>query len=199
MQSLFLAEAQNDDIFPLDPRMAERFDPRVRAAGEPKTGWRDFRNQVWRPDAIGPLLFPRHHTLTARLQITDMGADGVVTGCGSFSAGGTLSLKDNLPEFHDAFFETADTTITGTEPLPRGEVELKAEFIPDGGRAPAAVRQRPARRRGASRPPERPPWGGPFEVSRDPITAIDPADRDEGKRPFTGPIERVEFAIVPTR
>ena len=203
LQKLFLAEAQKYDVFPLDPRMAERFDPRIRAAGEPKTSWRYFGNQVWLPEAVGPLVFPRHHTITARLQVPDAGAAGVVTCCGSFSAGWTLYVKDNHPVFHYTFFETADITITGTEPLPRGEVELKTEFIPDGaatggGTLRLFVNGRPAGEGQLARSIFRHGLE-PFEVGRDSITPIDPAYRDQGEFPFTGQIERVDFAIIPVK
>ena len=38
-----------------------------RVAGEPKTKWTYFGNNVWLPEPIGPQLFPRGHTITAEL------------------------------------------------------------------------------------------------------------------------------------
>ena len=59
LQAKFLEEARKYDVFPLDPRFSERFDPRIRIAGEPKTSWTYFGNNVWLPEPIGPQLFPR--------------------------------------------------------------------------------------------------------------------------------------------
>jgi hypothetical protein len=36
-------------------------------------------------------------------------------------------------------------------------------------------------------------------VGRDSITPVDPAYHDQGQFPFTGQIERVDFAIVPAQ
>jgi len=203
LQALFLAEAKKYDVFPLDSRMAERFDPRLRQSGEPKSRWTYFGNQVWLPEPIGPLLFPRHHTITATLQVPPAGAQGVVTCCGSFSAGWTLYVKENRPVFHYTFFETADVTITGTEPLAPGKVELKTEFVPDGaptggGTLKLFVNGHPAGEGQLTRSAFRHGLE-PFEVGRDSITPVDPAYHDQGQFPFTGQIERVDFAIVPAQ
>jgi arylsulfatase len=203
LQDLFVAEAKKYDVFPLDSRMAERFDPRLRSTGEPRTRWSYFGNQVWLPEPVGPLLFPRHHTITAKVQVPEAGAEGVIACCGSFSAGWTLYVKDNRPVFHYTFFETADVTIPGTDPLPRGEVELKTEFVPEGAPTGAGtlrlfVNGRLAGEGKLSHSAFRHGLE-PFEVGRDSITAVDPAYRDEGQFPFTGQIERIDFAIVPAR
>ena len=59
LQATFLEEAKKYDVFPLDPRFAERFDPKLREAGEPKTSWTYYGNNVRLPEPIGPQLFPR--------------------------------------------------------------------------------------------------------------------------------------------
>ena len=37
LQAKFLEEAKKYDVFPLDPRFAERMDPKLRVGGEPPT------------------------------------------------------------------------------------------------------------------------------------------------------------------
>ena len=46
LKARFLEEAKKYDVFPLDPRFAERMDPKLRTSGEPKTSWMYFGNNV---------------------------------------------------------------------------------------------------------------------------------------------------------
>ncbi|MCY2967904.1 MAG: arylsulfatase, partial [Planctomycetota bacterium] len=134
LQAKFLEEARKYDVFPLDPRLSERLDPRNRIAGEPRTAWTYFGNRVWLPEPVGPLVFPRAHSITAEVTIPEGGAEGVVTCCGAFSAGWSLYVKDSKPVFRYTCFDIADATITGSESVPVGKVTLKTEFHPEGTR-----------------------------------------------------------------
>lgn len=200
LQSKFVEEAKKYDVFPLDPRMTERFDPKLRASGPPKTEWTYYGNNVWLPEPIGPQVFPNAHTITADLIIPKTGAKGVITCCGAFSAGWTLYVKDNKLNFRYQCFDIADVTIPGTMKLPKGKVSVKAEFSPDGNKLGSGTMKlfingqaagegkltRTLFKHGVE----------PFEVGRDSITAIEPAYKDEGAFPFTGTIERVTFALT---
>jgi arylsulfatase A-like enzyme len=198
LKAKFIEEAKKYDVFPLDPRFSERFDPKLRESGEPKTKWTYFGNNVWLPEPIGPQLFPRAHSITAELVIPKTGAEGVITCAGGFSAGWSLYVKSGKPVFRYTFFETADVTINGTEALPEGKVTLKTEFTPDGkpegsgtlqifvnGKlAGSGAVKRSIFRHGLE----------PFEVGRDSITPISP----EYKTPFvfTGTIDKVVFELI---
>jgi hypothetical protein len=71
-------------------------DPKLRESGPPKTNWTYHGNSVWRPEPIGPQLFPRGHTITAKLNIPKGGAEGVVT-CGSKEGGMINLFVDDMP------------------------------------------------------------------------------------------------------
>ena len=198
MQAKFLAEAKKYDVFPLDPRFSERFDPSIRVSGKPKTSWTYFGNSVWLPEPIGPQLFPRGHTISAELTIPKGGVEGVVTSAGAFSAGWSLYVKEGKPVFRYTFFEVADVTINGTETIPEGKVTLKTEFAPDGskeggGTLKLFVNGKPAGEGKLKRSAFRHGLE-PFEVGRDSITPVSP----DYKTPFafTGNIEKITFAIV---
>jgi arylsulfatase len=198
MQAKFLAEAKKYDVFPLDPRFSERFDPSIRVSGKPKTSWTYFGNSVWLPEPIGPQLFPRGHTISAELTIPKGGVEGVVTSAGAFSAGWSLYVKEGKPVFRYTFFEVADVTINGTETIPEGKVTLKTEFAPDGskeggGTLKLFVNGKPAGEGKLKRSAFRHGLE-PFEVGRDSITPVSP----DYKTPFafTGSIEKITFAIV---
>ncbi len=197
LKAKFLDEARKYDVFPLDPRFAERFDPKLRESGEPKTKWTYFGNSVWLPEPIGPQLFPRAHTMTAELQIPKGGVEGVVTCAGAFSAGWSLYVKDSKPVFHYTFFEVADITIVGTEVLPEGKVTLKSEFAPNGkpeggGTLKLFVNGKPAGIGQVKRSSFRHGLE-PFEVGRDTITPVSP----DYKSPFafTGTIDKITFEL----
>ncbi|MSR57238.1 MAG: arylsulfatase [Planctomycetaceae bacterium] len=198
LKSRFLEEAKKYDVFPLDPRFSERFDPSLRVSGEPKTSWTYFGNDVWLPEPIGPQLFPRGHTLTAELNIPKGGAEGVVTCAGAFSAGWSLYVKGGKPVFRYTFFDVADVTINGTESLPEGKATLKTEFTPDGskeggGTLKLFVNGKPAGEGKVKRSIVRHGLE-PFEVGRDSITPVSP----DYKSPFafTGTIEKITFALT---
>lgn len=200
LKAKFVQEAKKYDVFPLDPRLSERFDPKLRVTGEPKTKWTYYGNEVWLPEPVGPIIFPYGHTVTADLDIPKNGAKGVITCCGSFSAGWSLYVKDGKANYRYQCFEIADVTIPGTMKLPTGKVKVKAEFTPDGGKNGSGtlklfVNGKPAGQGKLKRTLFK--HGiEPFEVGRDSITAIEPAYRKEGNFPFTGTIERVTFALT---
>ncbi len=199
LQVKFLEEAKKYDVFPLDPRFAERMDPKLRIAGAPETDWTYLGNRVWLPEPVGPQLFPRAHSVTAELIVPPEGASGVVTCAGSFSGGWSLYVQNGKPHFRYTFFDVADVNIPGTLAIPAGKVTLKTEFTPDGSQEgggtlalfvngqPAGVGKlkRSSFRHGLE----------PFEVGRDSITPVDPAYKDQGEFPFSGTIEQVRFEL----
>ncbi len=200
LQAMFLEEAKKYDVFPLDPRMSERLDPKLRIAGVPPTSWTYHGNNVMLPEPIGPQIFPRPHTITVELEIPKGGAEGVITCAGAFSAGWSLYVKDGKPVFRYTFFDFADVNITGTEALPEGKVTLKTEFTPDGkpegsGTLKFLVNGKPAGEGQVKRSAFRHGLE-PFEIGRDSITAIDPAYKAKGTFPFTGKIEKVTFELM---
>ncbi len=201
LQAKFVAEAKTYGVFPLDPRFAERMDPKLRVSGEPPTKWTYFGNRVWLPEPVGPQLFPRGHVCTAELTIPAGGAEGVVTCAGSFSAGWSLYVKDGKPHFRYQAFELADVTIPGTLALPEGKVTLRTEFTPDpasktgGGTLRLFVNGKEAGEGKLARTFFRHGLE-PFEVGRDSITAIDPAYKSKGPFEFTGKIDKVTFELT---
>ncbi len=199
LQAKFIAEAKKYDVFPLDPRFAERFDPKLRVGGEPPTSWTYYGNNVRLPEPIGPQLFPRGHTITAQVEVPKSGVEGVITCAGAFSAGWSLYVKDNKPNFRYTVFDIGDVTIPGTVKLPQGQVTIKTEFTPDGspeggGTLALFVNDKPAGEGKLTRSLFRHGLE-PFEVGRDSITSIDPAYQGKGKFEFTGQIDQVSFSL----
>ena len=200
LQDLFLDEAKKYSVLPLDPRMAERFDPKLRIAGEQPTNWTYFGNQVRLPEPIGPQLFPRPFTLTADIEVPESGAEGVITCAGAFSAGWSLYVADNKPTFRYTCFDIADKTITTSTKLEPGTATIKLTFTPDGsanggGTLAILVNDKPAGEGKLDRTLFRHGLE-PFEVGRDSITPVDPAYKNKGDFEFNGKIEKVDFDLA---
>ena len=199
LQALFLEEARKYDVLPLDPRFAERFDPKLRVGGDPPTRWTYYGNKVSMPDPVGPQLFPRAHTISAELEIPEKGAEGVVTCVGAFSAGWSLYVKDGKPHFRYTCFDIADVDIPGTVEIPSGKVTLKTEFTPDGSKTGGGVvklfvNDKLAGEGKLTQTLFR--YGlEPFEVGRDSITPVSPDYAKQGTFEFTGQIEKIDFEL----
>ena len=199
LQDLFLAEAKKYNVLPLDPRLAERMDPKLRISGEPPTSWTYFGNDVKLPEPIGPQIFPRSFEVVAELTIPEEGADGVIACAGAFSAGWTLYVADGKPRFYYNVFELSENTIASDRKLPPGEQTLRAVFTPEGTDAGGGTMElflneqsvgkgkldRTLFRHGLE----------PFEIGRDSITPVDPAYADKGEFEFVGEIRKIQFKL----
>jgi arylsulfatase len=198
LKAKFLEEARKYDVLPLDPRFAERLDPKMRESGEPRTTWTYYRNSVWLPEPIGPQLFPRGHTVVADLTIPQGGAEGVIACAGAFSAGWSLYIQDRKPVFRYTGFELSDVTIAGTVAIPEGKVTVKTQFTPDGSKEGAGTLQlfvngKPAGEGKIKRTFFRHGLE-PFEVGRDSITSVSPDY--ETPFEFTGTVEKITFELT---
>jgi len=198
LQDAFMEEAEKYNVLPLDPRLAERMDPKLRESGPPKTNWTYYGNSVKLPEPIGPQLFPRNNTIEARVVIPTEGAEGVIACAGAFSAGYSLYIMDNKPVFRYTNFDLANITISGNRNVPSGEVVIKTTFTSDGtpegsGTLKLFVNDQQVGEGKIARTFFRHGLE-PFEIGRDSGTPVDPAYQSKGKFEFTGDIEQVSFA-----
>lgn len=200
LQERFLVEAKKYDVLPLDPRMAERMDPRNRVAGEPRTSWTYYGNNVRLPEPVSPLIFPASHTITAEVDVPEGGAEGVIACCGGYSSGWTLYVQDGKPHFTYTFFDLANSQIDGTTAIPAGKVTIKTEYdavgpMEKGGKLRIFVNGQLAGEGQIKRVGFRSGGLEPFEVGRDSITSINKAYEDKGDFAFTGGIEKLQFEL----
>ncbi len=202
LQSLFVEEAKKYNVFPLDPRLAERFDSRNRIAGTPRTSWTYFGNSVRTPEPIGPVVFPNSHTITAELIVPETGCEGVLTCAGGISGGWSLYVKDGKPAYHYNFADFDFYDIDSSDPLPPGKVTLRLEYLSKGtpkgstisdgavvklfvnGKLTAQGETKKAMfRHGVE----------PFEVGRDSISPVNASYKSKMPFAFTGKIEKITF------
>jgi arylsulfatase len=204
LQAKFLEEAKKYDVLPLDDRLSQRLDARNRVAGEPRTSWTYFGNNVRLPDAAGPLVYPNSHTITAELVVPPKGCEGVITCCGGGSIGWSLYVLDGKPTYHLNFFDFERTSIQGQEPLPTGKVTVKLEYeslgplqglISKGAKVRLFVNDKLAGQGEFSKSstrfaPE------PFEVGRDSVSPVSPDYKGKETFPFNGSIEKIVFEVA---
>jgi len=136
LQSLFDAEAKENNVYPLDDRFAERTDVSLRPsfiAGRGKITF--YPGAIRLLEGSAPNMKSRSHSITANLVIPKEGAEGVILAMGGGTAGFSLYVQDKkLVYFYD-WFKFEDYTITSDEPLPAGEVNVRVDFNYDGGGA----------------------------------------------------------------
>jgi arylsulfatase A-like enzyme len=206
LQALFLEEAKKYDVFPLDPRLSERLDSRNRIAGEPKTSWTYYGNNVRLPEPIGPLIYPNSHTITAELTIPDKACEGVIACAGGITGGWSFYVKDGKLAYYYNFADFEFYDIDAQEPLPAGKVTVKLEFASKGrpkgspfsdgavvklfvnGKLAAQGETKKAMfRHGVE----------PFEIGRDSISPVNAGYKAKMPYEFNGTIEKISFAATP--
>jgi arylsulfatase len=135
LQRLFLLEASKYNVFPIDDRLAERFNPALAGRPEPVKGNR----QILYP-GMGGLpqegilnLKNKSHSISAEIIVPDGGADGVIVNQGGFSAGWTLYLKAGRLKYGYNFASLTHTYIEAADPIAPGTHQVRMEFAYDGG------------------------------------------------------------------
>ena len=135
LQRLFILEASKYNVFPLDDRLAERFNPDLAGRPEPVRGTR----QVLYP-GMGGLpqegilnLKNKSHSITAEVDIPEGGAEGVIVNQGGFSAGWVVYLKDGKLKYGYNLASLSHSYVEASEPVPAGIHQIRMEFAYDGG------------------------------------------------------------------
>ena len=135
LQSMFEAEALKYHVFPLDDRLAERFNSTI--AGRPTVlgnrttqtfheGTRflgeasvvDIKNQSW--EAV------------AEVETTGKQANGVLFQQGGYFGGWSLYVKEGTPTFHYNWFGVEQYNIKANSKLPEGKCTIKMDFAYEG-------------------------------------------------------------------
>jgi arylsulfatase len=137
LQELFLIEASKYNVFPLDDRRYERFNPAI--AGRPDLAG-DRKTMTFYPGMTHLMentvlnVKNRSHTITAEVEIAEGKTDGVIVAQGGRFAGWSLYVKDGAPKFVHNWFDTEYSYVEAAEKLPRGTVNIRYHFDFDGER-----------------------------------------------------------------
>lgn len=135
MKALFEKEAVKNNVYPLDDRVYERFNPKL--AGRPDLmGDRTSLTLAEGMDGIMENAFinikNNSKTITADLELK--GNDrGIILSQGGKFGGWALYMNEGKPAYTYNWFGLENYTITSPNAIPKGNAEVKLEFAYEGG------------------------------------------------------------------
>lgn len=135
MQALFWAEAERNNVLPLDDRRSPlRVVDRYLANWGKREEYVFFGKDISLPFAEAPPLFARDFTITMDIEAL-AGASGVLLGFGSWFGGWGFYLDEGVPVVHHAFSQRPGDQYETRVPqaLPAGTIKLVFDFDYDGG------------------------------------------------------------------
>lgn len=134
LQDEFWVQAKKFQVLPLDDRLAERTDPRLRPSLiEGRTRFTYYPGSIRVPESSAPPTKNTSHDITAHIEVPQGGADGVLVAEGGVVGGFSLYIKDGRPVYEYNYFTQARSKVTGSEVLPPGPAAIRMEFRYDGG------------------------------------------------------------------
>jgi arylsulfatase len=208
LQAKFLEEAKKYEVLPLDPRMAERLDPRNRIAGPPRTSWTYYGNNVRVPEPVGPIIYPNSHTITVDLTVPEKGCEGVIACAGGVSGGWTFYVKAGKLAYHYNFADFEFYNVEAKDALPPGKVTVKLEYvskgmpkgstISNGATVKLYVNDKLAAE-GETKKAMFRHGVEPFEIGRDSISPVNADYKAKMPYAFTGKIDKITFEATPPK
>lgn len=138
LQAIFEQEAIKNNVYPLDDRVYERFNPKL--AGRPDLmGDRKSLTLSDGMDGIMENAFLNiknsSKTITADLELKGNDS-GIILAQGGKFGGWALYMKDGKPAYTYNWFGLDTYTISSDNPLPQGSAEVKLDFEYEGGEKP---------------------------------------------------------------
>jgi arylsulfatase len=136
LQDLFVKEAIRNNVFPLDDRRAERFDPGV--AGRPdligsRTALTLHEGMTGIAENAFINLKGKSHALTAEVEIPPDGASGVIIAQAGRFGGWSLYMQGGRVHHVYNFGGLQRTTVSSPKALAPGRHTVLYEFVYDGG------------------------------------------------------------------
>ena len=136
LQDLFFVEAAKYNVFPIDDRTGERFNPAIAGRPDLQIGRRSL--------TLGPGMTHlmemtvlnvknRSHVISAKLVVPEGGAEGVLVVQGGRFAGWSLYVKDGKLKYCHNWLGSERYYVEAEAELPSGEIEVQYQFAFDGG------------------------------------------------------------------
>ena len=135
LQDLFLVEAAKYNVFPLDDRTFERFNPSIAGRPDLPAGRETMTFYPGMTHLMEMTVLNvknRSHTITAEVEIPEGGAEGVLIAQGGKFAGWSLYVKDNAAKYVHNWFDVDYYYVGGEEKLPTGKVNIRYHFNFEG-------------------------------------------------------------------
>jgi arylsulfatase len=197
LQALFDEEARKNQVYPLNPLWTGR---QARPLATHFTYYAPTGHLYL---SMTPAYENRSFTITARVEIPQGGANGVLMADGGDGGGFSLFLKDGKPTFTYNFFRQHVTTIAAPTALTPGTANIELKFDYDGGgRGKSAhitllVNDRPIDQ---ARLPQTVPTAFSFEDTFDVgEDSASPVGDYESPFAFTGAIDRIDLDLAPLK
>jgi arylsulfatase len=135
LQDLFLVEAAKYNVFPLDDRRYERFNPAIAGRPDLPSG-RESMTFYPGMDHLMEMtvlnIKNRSHTITAEVEIPEGDVNGVILAQGGRFAGWSLYVKDGAAKYVHNWFDADYYYVGGEEKLPTGTVNIRYHFNFEG-------------------------------------------------------------------
>jgi arylsulfatase len=204
LESIFWKEAEKYNVLPLDWRAVERLSAelqgRPRLAGK-RRQFVYFPGQVALPDGASPPMLNKSWTITADVEITAGGAEGMIYTHGGLTGGLGLYLREGRAHFSYNML-AIDRYLVSSEKLPAGKVALQVRYDHEGqpgqlGKGGSVTLLANGQKVGEGKLPKTVPLqfslGEGVDVGRDSGSAVD----DSYRLPFafTGKIDKVTIEL----
>src|SRR6266446_7259571 len=136
LQELFMEEAVNNQVLPLDDRLLERLNATL--VGRPdlmagRTSLTVYEGMVGMTENVFINTKNRSHSITAEVQIPNGEANGVLIAQAGRFGGWSLYVKDGKPMYAYNFLGLSSSKVAAPGPLPEGKATIRYEFAYDGG------------------------------------------------------------------
>lgn len=131
LQKIWQDEAIKHNVFPLDDRRYERAaDPTRPVAALPKKLYTFYPGTSILHPLAAPQILGREHIISAKVEIPQNGADGVLACSGGEFGGWSLFLKDKKLHFTHNYLKLHEFTISSPSPITSGSHTLSVHFTP---------------------------------------------------------------------
>ena len=136
LQDLFLAEAKQHHVLPLDDRLLERLEAAL--VGRPdlmqgRTSLTLAEGMTGLMEAVVINVKNRSKTITAEIEVPEGGGNGTILAQGGRFGGWSLYVKDGVPGYAYNFLGLQRFGIRSDRPLSPGPATIRFEFAYDGG------------------------------------------------------------------
>lgn len=134
MKALFYSEAAKDNVLPIDNDRVGRLNPAIRPSlTKGRTSFTYYAGTKRVPEGVAPDMKNKPWNLTARINVPDDGADGMIATLGGLFDGWALYLDKGKPVFHYNLANAAHYQIASDTALTPGDHTLVMDFKSDGG------------------------------------------------------------------
>jgi arylsulfatase len=136
MQTLFMKEAKEHHVLPIDDRVFERASAAM--VGRPdlmagRTSLTLAEGMTGMMENVFISVKNKSKTITAEVEVPASGANGAILVQGGRFGGWALYVKDGIPAYDYNFLGLMRSSIAATKPLAPGKATIKFDFAYDGG------------------------------------------------------------------